>query len=237
MFALGTIMYIGNKFGFSALPVVMGVILGGIAENNFLKGLLIAGAGEGLLPHFFTGPINIIVILICATSIAYGIYSGRKGETKRMRVGRSDAVVGAVVLVSAIVVYTSLEARDPLTAIFPNATLIIMGSLALLLLILALASMMVRKEPGEVSAVRFPFGRLVVTGLLMVVFLYFLNILGFYFTSFVFYLIFASIVALDREVMFGRLHSKILTSVIFVFILYMLFKMLLKVQTPTGLAF
>jgi putative tricarboxylic transport membrane protein len=234
-FALGTFMYIGNKFGFSALPVVMGVILGGIAENNFLKGLLIAEAGRGLFTHFFTGWINIIVILICATSIAYGIYSGRKGETKKMRVRRSDAIVGGVILLCAIVVYSSLKARDPLTAIFPNATLIIMGSLSLLLLILALPSLIARKEPAEVSAVRFPFPRIIVTGLLIIVFLYVLNILGFYFTSFIFYLIFASIVALDKEAMFSGLRNKILTSILFVVILFMLFKMLLKVQTPAGL--
>ncbi|UCD72112.1 MAG: tripartite tricarboxylate transporter TctB family protein, partial [Syntrophobacterales bacterium] len=237
MFALGTLMYIGNKFGFSALPVVMGVILGGIAENNFLKGLLIADAGKGLLPHFFTGPINIILILICATSIAYGIYSGRKGETKKMRVGRSDAIVGGVILLYAIVVYSSMKAKDPLTPIFPAATLIIMGSLSLLLLILSLASMMARKEPREVSPVHFPFSRIIFSGLLIIGYLSALNILGFYFTAFVFYLVFASIVALDREAIFSRLHNKVLTSVLFVFILYMLFKMLLKVQTPTGLAF
>jgi putative tricarboxylic transport membrane protein len=235
MFALGTLMYMGNKFGFSALPVVMGVILGGIAENNFLKGLLIADAGKGMLAHFFTGPINMIVVLFCAASIAYGIYGGRKGKTKKMRVGRSDAIVGGVILLSAIVVYSSLKARDPLTAIFPAATLIIMGSLSLLLLILALVSMRARRVPGEVSPVPFPFGRIICAGLLIIGYLYVLNILGYYFTAFIFYLVFASTVALERETMFGRLHNKVLTSVLFIFILYMLFKMLLKVQTPTGL--
>jgi hypothetical protein len=110
-----------------------------------------------------------------------------------------------------------------------------MGSLSLLLLILALPSLIARKEPAEVSAVRFPFPRIIVTGLLIIVFLYVLNILGFYFTSFIFYLIFASIVALDKEAMFSGLRNKILTSILFVVILFMLFKMLLKVQTPAGL--
>lgn len=237
MFALGTLMYVGNKFGFSALPVVMGVILGDIAENSFLKGLIIADAGKGVLPHFFTGPINIIIVLMCAASIAYGIYSGRKGERKKMWVGKSDLVVSAVILGSTILVYSSMKARDPLTPIFPAATLIITGSLSLLLLILSLVSMMAKRKPGEVSPVHFPFSRIIVTGLLIIGYLSVLNILGFYFTAFVFYLVFASIVALDREVIFSRLHNKVLTSVLFVFILYMLFKMLLKVQTPTGLAF
>jgi putative tricarboxylic transport membrane protein len=219
------------------LPVVMGVILGSIAENSFLKGWLIAGAGKGLLSHFFTGPINVIIVLMCAASIGYGIYSGRKGERKKMQVGKSDLVVSAVIVVSTILVYGSMKAKDPLTPIFPAATLIIMGSLSLLLLILALASMMAKRKPVEVSPVRFPFPRIVVTGLLIIGYLSVLNILGFYFTAFVFYLVFASVVALDREVIFSRLRSRILTSALFVVILFMLFKMLLKVQTPTGLAF
>jgi putative tricarboxylic transport membrane protein len=235
MFGLGTLMYVGNKFGFSALPVVMGVILGDIAENSFLKGLIIADAGKGVLSHFFTGPINIIIVLMCAASIAYGIYSGRKGEKKKMRAGKGDAIVAAVILLSAILIYSSLKARDPLTAIFPAATLIITGSLSLLLLILSLVSMMAKRQPREVSPVHFPFSRVIVTGLLIIGYLYVLNILGFYFTAFVFYLVFASIVALDREAIFSRPHNKVLTSVLFVFILYMLFKMLLKVQTPAGL--
>ena len=36
MFALGTLMYVGRKFGFSPAPVVLGIILGPIAEDNFL---------------------------------------------------------------------------------------------------------------------------------------------------------------------------------------------------------
>jgi putative tricarboxylic transport membrane protein len=49
MFALGALMYIGNKFGFSAAPVVLGIILGPIAEDNFLKGKLIAETDIGLI--------------------------------------------------------------------------------------------------------------------------------------------------------------------------------------------
>jgi len=74
MFSLGTLMYIGNKFGFSAAPVVLGIILGPIAEDNFLKGKLIADTDVGAFAYFFTGSMNIIIILLCAASIGYSIY-------------------------------------------------------------------------------------------------------------------------------------------------------------------
>ena len=74
MFGLGTLMYAGNKFGFSAAPVVLGIILGPIAEDNFLKGKMIAETDVGLFSYFFTGPMNIIIILLCVVSIGYSIY-------------------------------------------------------------------------------------------------------------------------------------------------------------------
>lgn len=81
MFALGTLMYIGRKFGFSPAPVVLGIILGPIAEDNFLKGKLIADTDVGAFSYFFTGTMNIIIILLCAASIGYSIY----GEVKAYR--------------------------------------------------------------------------------------------------------------------------------------------------------
>ena len=75
MFALGTLMYLGRKVGFSPAPVVLGIILGPIAEDNFLKGKLIADTDVGMFHYFFTGSINIIIIVLCAASIGYSIYS------------------------------------------------------------------------------------------------------------------------------------------------------------------
>jgi len=75
MFALGTIMYIGRKVGFSAAPVVLGIILGAIAEDNFLKGKLIADTDVGVMVYFFTGSLNLIIIALCAASVGYSVFS------------------------------------------------------------------------------------------------------------------------------------------------------------------
>ncbi|MBW1999354.1 MAG: tripartite tricarboxylate transporter permease, partial [Deltaproteobacteria bacterium] len=87
MFSLGTLMYIGSKFGFSAAPVVLGIILGPIAEDNFLKGKLIAETEAGVFSYFFTGAMNITIISLCVASIAYSIFmeinAARKTKGKR----------------------------------------------------------------------------------------------------------------------------------------------------------
>jgi len=88
MVALGTLMYIGRKVGFSPAPVVLGIILGPIAENNYLKGVLIAQTDVGVFRYFFTGTINIIIIALCALSISYSVFSEirtyRKHRKKQM---------------------------------------------------------------------------------------------------------------------------------------------------------
>jgi putative tricarboxylic transport membrane protein len=84
MFGLGTVMYIGSKFGFSSAPVVLGIVLGPIAEDNFLKGKMIAEASVGVWKYFFTGYANIIIILLCVGSIGYSIY----GEVRMHRRGK-----------------------------------------------------------------------------------------------------------------------------------------------------
>jgi putative tricarboxylic transport membrane protein len=85
MFILGIIMYVGGKFGFSSAPVVLGLILGPMAENNYLMGRLIAGAGAGQLDYFFSGWINVSIILLCVFSLIFGIYTERKMKNKRGR--------------------------------------------------------------------------------------------------------------------------------------------------------
>ncbi len=73
MMALGIGMYFLARFGFSPAPIVLGVILGPIAESNYVQGRLIAEAGDGVFAYFLTGPLNLVLIAICIASIAYSM--------------------------------------------------------------------------------------------------------------------------------------------------------------------
>ena len=85
MFTLGTIMFFASKFGFSPVPVVLGIILGPLAEDNFLQGRLIAGSQDGIFLYFTDGYINVTLITISILSIAYGVYAARKKRLKTNR--------------------------------------------------------------------------------------------------------------------------------------------------------
>ncbi len=78
MMVIGLVMFVASRYGFSAAPVVLGIILGPIAEDNFLQGTLIADSRDGVFSYFFTGTINLVLIAICILSIAYSIRAERK---------------------------------------------------------------------------------------------------------------------------------------------------------------
>ncbi|MBN2570156.1 MAG: tripartite tricarboxylate transporter permease, partial [Deltaproteobacteria bacterium] len=183
MFAIGVIMYIGDKFGFSALPVVMGVILGVIAEGSFLKAYMISTSASGFFTYFFTGWINVIVMLLCLISIVYGIYSGIKG--KKAQPKRSDIIVSIIMMVVGILLYRSLDAEDPLSCIFPNATLLTMIFLSALLFVMTLISIKKGTISGAIGepSLTFSRARVIITMTLVLAYLCLLEITGFYFTS------------------------------------------------------
>jgi putative tricarboxylic transport membrane protein len=86
MMVLGGAMYFGMRFGFSPGPVVLGIILGPIAETNFLQGQMIAGAMDGAFLYFFTGNINLLLIGLCLFSVIYSFYSEFRARARRHRV-------------------------------------------------------------------------------------------------------------------------------------------------------
>lgn len=75
MLALGIGMYLLEKVGFSAAPLVLGLILGPIAEANFIQGSMIAQAMNGPLVYFFTGPLNLLLLSLVLISIGWSFFS------------------------------------------------------------------------------------------------------------------------------------------------------------------
>ncbi len=64
MIVLGVIGWLLNRAGFSSSPIVLGLILGRIAEQGFVQAWTIGGATENLLGMFFARPISIGIILL-----------------------------------------------------------------------------------------------------------------------------------------------------------------------------
>ena len=83
MAGIGIFMFFLEKIGLSAGPMVLGIILGPIAETNWEQGKMIADATNGILPYFFTGALNIVLISICCISVAYSIVASALVKKKK----------------------------------------------------------------------------------------------------------------------------------------------------------
>lgn len=83
MASLGIMMFFLERFGFSAAPLVLGLILAPIAEANFIQGSMIANATDGLSAYFFGGALNFCLIAMVVLSIAYAAYM--EFRTRKLR--------------------------------------------------------------------------------------------------------------------------------------------------------
>ncbi len=141
-----------------------------------------------------------------------------------------DALVGLVCLAGSVALFFALGHIEEERAIaFPRTIIIIMGILSGLLF---LQHILFRKPQAKQA----PFPWLRVGGLfvIIVVYLALLEEVGFYLASFLFFLAVCFIMG------WSRLQTKqvirwLVGSVAFTAVLYVLFKVILEVQTPRGL--
>ncbi len=77
----GVIGFFMHRFGFPGAPMILGIILGPMAEQNLNRALLISHNDWRV---FFTRPISCAFIVVTALSILYTIYSvARKGKKEK----------------------------------------------------------------------------------------------------------------------------------------------------------
>ena len=64
MFFFGLVGWILNRAGFKASPIVLGLVLGQIAEQGFVQAYIIGNAQENILANYFARPISIALVLM-----------------------------------------------------------------------------------------------------------------------------------------------------------------------------
>ncbi len=90
MVIVGIIAHALRKAGFLPGPIVLGLILGPIAEQGLLQSILMGRAGGSLFVVFFTRPISLVLIVLSVVSIVTPIVVHYKtGHGKRSRLADS----------------------------------------------------------------------------------------------------------------------------------------------------
>lgn len=70
MILFGVIGFFLTHFNFDVTPVVLGLILGTIAEGGLGRAIMISGGVSGALSSLFTSPICVVLLVISVASIA-----------------------------------------------------------------------------------------------------------------------------------------------------------------------
>ncbi|MFT4606446.1 MAG: putative tricarboxylic transport membrane protein [Urechidicola sp.] len=78
MIGLGIFGWIVGRFGFSASPIVLGLILGPIAEQGFVQSWIIGSATNDLIGMFFGRPISQAIVAFTLLSLFYPLFVGRR---------------------------------------------------------------------------------------------------------------------------------------------------------------
>lgn len=77
MLGTGVLAWALGRFGYPTAPMVLGLILGPLAEQGFVQAWMIGSAGENLFGMFFGRPISQGIMVIAAVTLLYPVYSRR----------------------------------------------------------------------------------------------------------------------------------------------------------------
>ncbi len=77
----GLIGYALQKLNTPGLPLILGMVLGTMVEQNFRRAMTLS-AGQDGLPLFFTRPISVIFLTLAVGSVIFTMYKKHKKGTK-----------------------------------------------------------------------------------------------------------------------------------------------------------
>jgi putative tricarboxylic transport membrane protein len=83
MVILGLLAWVLGRFGFTSSPIVLGLILGTIAESGFVQGYLIGNAKGSAVMEFFTRPLSMGIVAFILITLLYPLVKRYLGSRTR----------------------------------------------------------------------------------------------------------------------------------------------------------
>jgi putative tricarboxylic transport membrane protein len=82
MLGLGVTAYLLQRVGIGGAAIVLGLVLGAIAETGLVQGLLTGAGADMPWTTFFTRPLSLVLIAMCVLSAIWPMIQKRRGKTK-----------------------------------------------------------------------------------------------------------------------------------------------------------
>ncbi|WP_026532904.1 tripartite tricarboxylate transporter permease [Arthrobacter sp. H41] len=80
MLALGIVAYLLQRVGIGGAAIVLGLVLGSIAETGLVQGILTSSGADMPWTTFFTRPISLILIAMCLISAVWPMVQKRRAR-------------------------------------------------------------------------------------------------------------------------------------------------------------
>lgn len=140
-----------------------------------------------------------------------------------------EFVASIILLIFSCVIYITSLGFSPQAGVFPKALAIILGALSAIYIF-----QVIRKKVKPQNLENYPIRRVVFFLIALVVYFYFLRVLGFYTTSGLYFL-FATLILCGNNLTKKNIVISVASGIGFIGLLYFLFTVLLKVQIPRGI--
>ncbi|MGJ9382478.1 tripartite tricarboxylate transporter permease [Salipaludibacillus sp. CF4.18] len=235
---LGCLMFFLQKHRFSPAPIALGFILGSIAEEGLLQGLQVGGASGSQMAYFFTGSWNIILYSLVMLTITMSVIQVVKKKNQPLKPSKERKHVltkqylfsfSSVLWIGTILVTilsTIYLFKFPFEhRIFPQVTLLLIVVFTVLEYFSSSRQVLSQlKTNANKSKIMIIFPLLVLVSIVSLL----TNQIGYYTQVFILMMIVPLYVHLLKwqTIQYSRM---IIISISFTVILYIVFKLILKV--------
>ncbi|RBO84987.1 tripartite tricarboxylate transporter permease [Marinomonas aquiplantarum] len=236
MFVLGVAAWFLAKLGFSASPIVLGLVLGKIAEQGFVQTYLIGSAQGRTLEMFFGRPISIGIIVCCVIALLFPILAARK-QKKREVIEEPSSKPSVLVFVLAlvgvgIVLFNDTKNMSILGAVFPSY---IAGAMIFLSAVLFI-KLAIKKGGFNQNAKLLPNKRQAGVSLVILLWTIFMAKIGFGLAAIIAFISIMFISTFEKPKPM-RVVINIIISILIVLLFYFCMKEILLLRLPSGILF
>ncbi|MEC8080768.1 MAG: tripartite tricarboxylate transporter permease, partial [Pseudomonadota bacterium] len=237
MFALGVLAWGLSKFGFSASPIVLGLVLGKIAEQGFVQTYLIGSAQGRVIEMFFGRPISIGIIICAVFALIYPLWMARRKKSQEQAVAPDNKpatlMVTLLIMAGSGVLLSQMDGMSKLGAVFPSYILYAVLALSGLLLIRLLKT---KHSTPFLQLGVLPTARQSAVVVTIGLWTLFMSTLGFALSSLLAFTSIMLIANFDKPKLVPMLRN-VSVSVVIVAAFYLLMKEVLLLRMPAGILF
>ena len=237
MFALGVLAWVLSKFGFSASPIVLGLVLGKIAEQGFVQTYLIGSAQGRVIEMFFGRPISIGIIICAVFALIYPLWMARRRKSQEQAVAPDNKpatlMVTLMIMAGSGVLLSQMDGMSKLGAVFPSYILYAVLALSGLLLIRLLKT---KHSTPFLQLGVLPTARQSAVVVTIGLWTLFMSTLGFALSSLLAFTSIMLIANFDKPKLVPMLRN-VSVSVVIVAAFYLLMKEVLLLRMPAGILF